>query len=135
MTPVADMRQHERVTCKPNRKESTMWLITPTGFFSVVQKADDVEAGTLTLRARVRSDLEALQARWLPDLGPITESRHTDYRFRAKAPREAVAAAMADMLRHLDYANFKNEVARVQGRDRAATYHHVWDALYPLQQG
>lgn len=110
-----------------------MWLITPTGFFSVVQKPDDVDAGTLTLRARVRSDLEALQALWLPLLGPITESRDTDYRYRAKAPREAVAAAMADMVRHLDYSNFKSEVARVQGHRRAATYHHVWDALYPLQ--
>ena len=34
-----------------------MWLITPTGFFSIVQKPGDAAANTLTVRARVRQDL------------------------------------------------------------------------------
>ena len=38
-----------------------MWLITPIGFFSIVQKSDDKTADSLTIRARVRSDLVALQ--------------------------------------------------------------------------
>ena len=66
-----------------------MWLITPLGFFSVVRKPTDVEAKTLTVRARVRSDLEALKANYLPQLGAIQESRVNDYRFRAVAPQAA----------------------------------------------
>ncbi len=38
-----------------------MWLITPTGFFSIVCKSGDIKAGTLTIRARVKSDLETAQ--------------------------------------------------------------------------
>lgn len=52
-----------------------MWIITPLGFFSIVQKPGDVPTGTLTIRARVRSDLEALKAAVLPGLGKITESK------------------------------------------------------------
>jgi len=50
-----------------------MWLITSVGFFSIVEKPDDREAGTLTIRARVREDLEALRRQFLPDLAPIQE--------------------------------------------------------------
>jgi len=38
-----------------------MWLITPIGFFNIVQKSDDKATDSLTIRARVRSDLVALQ--------------------------------------------------------------------------
>jgi 8-oxo-dGTP pyrophosphatase MutT (NUDIX family) len=110
-----------------------MWIITPLGFFSIVQKPGDVAAGTLTVRARVRSDLEALQAAVLPGLGTITESKSTDYRFRATAPRELVEAAMAKLVAQLDYSNFKNQVAKVQGTKRAHLYHGVWDVLHRMQ--
>lgn len=70
-----------------------MWLITPTGFFSIVQKPSDEAANMLTVRARVRQDLVALREQFLPGLGDIEESRSNDYRFRAVAPRTEVAAA------------------------------------------
>ena len=35
-----------------------MWLVTTNGFYSIVRKPWDREAGTLTVRARARSDLE-----------------------------------------------------------------------------
>lgn len=111
-----------------------MWLITPVGFFSVVQKPTDIPNKTLTVRARVRSDLEALKAQFLPELGAIQESRNNDYRFRATAPQAAVAAAMARLVEQLNYANFKDEVKKRQGADRAHLYHGVWDVLYELQQ-
>lgn len=110
-----------------------MWLITPVGFFSVVQKASDVAADTLTVRARVRGDLDALREQYLPNLGEVQESKTNDYRFRAVAPRADVAAAMANMVNHLQYSNFKNQVAKVQGAARAHLYHDVWDVLYRLQ--
>ena len=112
-----------------------MWLITPTGFFSVVQKPGDAQANTLTVRAHVRQDLVALREQFLPGLGEIEESRANDYRFRAVAPRAQVAAAMAEMVNRLDYGNFKSQVAKVQGPERAHLYHDVWDVLYRLQKG
>lgn len=110
-----------------------MWLITPIGFFSVVQKPSDVAGNTLTIRARLRGDLDALRAEYLPSLGETQESQHTDYRFRAVAPRAAVAQAMAEMINSLDYSNFKSRVQQVQGAARAHLYHDVWDVLYGLQ--
>ncbi len=110
-----------------------MWLITPIGFFSLVQKPGDKPNGTLTVRSRVRSDLAALKQNYLPGLGPIQESQDTDYRFRAVAPRVEVSAAMAHMVDGLDYSNFKSEVGKKQGHKRASLYHQVWDVLYHLQ--
>ena len=110
-----------------------MWLITPIGFFSVVQKHDDEASGTLTVRARVRGDLEALQEKYLPSLGPIQENVETDYSYLATAPRAEVSSAMARMIADVNYSNFKHEVAKRQGQKRSLLYHEVWDVLYRLQ--
>lgn len=111
-----------------------MWLITPVGFFSVVRKPTDIKDKTLTVRARVRSDLEALKAQYLPELESIQESKVNDYRYRAVAPQSAIAATMARLIEDVDYANFKDEVKKRQGADRAHLYHDVWDVLYRLQR-
>ncbi len=110
-----------------------MWLITPEGFFSIVEKAADKASGTLTIRARVASDLEALRRGSLLELGATTKGAGTDYRYRATAPREAIAKALARMVEGLQYSNFKNEVAKRQGHARAELYHDVWDVLYRMQ--
>ncbi len=110
-----------------------MWLITDIGFFSIVQKPGDAQKGLLTVRSRVRGDLEALIERHLPIVGPIEETSHTDYRFRAKARQADVTAAMARLAAAIDYPNFKSRVAKTQGPDRADVYHGVWDVLYGLQ--
>ncbi|WP_201451534.1 hypothetical protein [Hydrogenophaga sp. BPS33] len=111
-----------------------MWLVTPVGFFSVVRKPTDIKKKTLTVRARVRADLEALKVQFLPELSAIQESTTNDYRFRAVAPQVAVAEAMSRLVEDLDYDNFKNEVAERQGRARADLYHDVWSVLYKLQR-
>jgi len=110
-----------------------MWLMTPIGFFSIVEKPGDRAGNTLTIRARVKSDLEALGQRYLPDMGEIRDHQGTDYRYRAVAPRTSVANAMSQLTLDLDYDNFKDEVHRVQGDERARTYGEVWCALYRLQ--
>lgn len=111
-----------------------MWLVTDFGFFSVVQKPGDAEAGTLTVRARVRGDLETLRDTHLPELGPIREGAGTDYACRAQAPRAAVAAAMARAVEAIDYDNFKNSVRKRQGRERESVLHDVWTDLMKLQR-
>jgi hypothetical protein len=102
------------------------------GFFSVVQKVDDIQQGTLTIRVRVRSDLETLKQRYLPSLGEISASSSTDYRYRAKASREAFAVALSRIALDLNYSNFKDAVAVRQGKDRSHVYTSVWSALTKL---
>jgi len=110
-----------------------MWIATTLGFFSIVQKRGDAQQGMLTLRARAAGDLDALRAAVLPELGPTVAGGGTDYPFRARAPRAAVARAVAGLIGSLDYGNFKDAVAARQGAGRAAVYHDVWQALLGLQ--
>lgn len=108
-----------------------MWLITTVGFFSVVQKEGDDD---LTVRTRVASDLDALRARYLPELGPTLAHAGTDYPFRAKVGHEAMARAVAELVRDIDYANFKDEVTRRQGSLRHKVYAGVWARLLALSE-
>ena len=110
-----------------------MWILTTTGFYSIVEKPWDRPHGTLTIRTRVAGDLEALRSQ-CPELGAVAVDPDADYRFRAQAPRAAVARALSRLAESLDYDNFKNEVAQQQGRERACLYHRVWDVLGTLQQ-
>lgn len=112
----------------------TIWILTATGFYSIVEKPWDTAKGTLTVRARVRADLERLKA-YLPDMSDIIESDDSDYRFRTVADRRAVSVAMTKLVAEIDYDNFKNEVAKQRGYDRAEVYSHVWGELYRLQNG
>lgn len=106
-----------------------MWLLTDFGFFSVVEKPGDGRDGALTVRARAREDLEALRARYLPELGEIQEGGASDYEYRARVAREPLALAVAQIVRGIDYANFKSTVGARQGHERAAVYGRVWGVL------
>ena len=111
-----------------------MWLITNFGFFSVVQKPDDPKLGTLTVRSRVLEDLESLKEQYFKQtMGEIQVNAGTDYKYRAKVPREAMAGAMSQIIMELNYSNFKNSVAENQGYKRASVYSKLWDTLYNLQ--
>jgi hypothetical protein len=91
-----------------------------------------VANGTVSIRARVRADLEGLRA-YLPVMGDIIETDDSDYRYRVIAPHEAFAAAVAAMAGDIDYDNFKSVVAERQGEDRADVYSNVWADLLALQ--
>jgi 8-oxo-dGTP pyrophosphatase MutT (NUDIX family) len=111
-----------------------MWLITNFGFFSIVRKPEDVASKTLTVRGRVRADLELLRTRYLPNLGPISADAGTDYKYRATAPKADVAKALRHAAEDIDYSNFKDSVSQTQGPKRAHLYHGLWDILYELQE-
>lgn len=108
-----------------------MWLFTNIGFFSIVQKP-----GTdfLTVRARVKHDLESLSERYLPGLSPIQSKGGTDYPWRATTSHADFAAAMGRIALDIDYGNFKNEIAARQGTARAGRYGRVWEALYDMPE-
>lgn len=108
-----------------------MWIFSNLGYISVVQKPDDT---LLTLRARVASDLDRLRDEHLPTLGPTLTTGGTDYPFRAVATRDAVADAMAKMVRAIEYPNFKSEVAERLGHDRDGVLHQVWSATRKLER-
>ena len=88
-----------------------MWIQTTIGFFSIVQKPEDAERDTLTIRARSRDHLEALKASYLLESGPIQAGGGTDYPYRLVAPRHAVEDAISMAVAAIDYENFKDAVA------------------------
>lgn len=106
-----------------------MWLLTNIGFFSVVQKEN---SDYLTIRARVRNDLDNLRRNYLPDLSHSTSIAGCDYPWRATVAHDKFALALGKMVMNLHYPNFKNEVADRQGSYRAHHYHKVWSDLYHL---
>jgi hypothetical protein len=112
-----------------------VWLVTERGFYSVVDKGD--REGFLCVRARVRQDLHNLFE--LDSMNAyrdeVIETENSDYRFRVYVSREDWTAATADLAGQIDYPNFKNEVAAMQGRERERIYMGVWSALANLQRG
>jgi hypothetical protein len=108
-----------------------MWVVSKTGFYSIVSR--DASSGSLTVRARVRSDLDDLRGRYLPELSATEFNARADYSYRGYAPREAVQRAMSAIAADIDYDNFKSEIGRVQGEQREVVYHGVWSALPRLQ--
>ena len=105
-------------------------MFSKVGFFSAVQKSGDDQ---LTLRARASADLDRLRDSYLPTLGETIVGGGSDYPFRARAPRADFALAMLDAARDIDYANFKNTVAKHQGPARAHVYGKVWSPLLSLE--
>ena len=107
-----------------------MWLFTTVGFFSVVQKANQEE---LTVRARVKEDIDRLRTKYMPQLTPTVTGGGTDYPFRATISHDDFAFGLAQVAHDIRYANFKGEVARTQGVKREAAYGKVWAALQALE--
>ena len=100
-----------------------MWIFTSKSFISVVQKPGDTDL--LTVRARIKDDIENV----FPD-AKVEANKGTDYKYRAKVPREAVAKALHDQAMSVDYANFKSTVKTKKRHD---AYMSVWSAMYAAQ--
>lgn len=110
-----------------------MWIFSSVGFFSVVEKPEDRDTGMLTVRSRVKADLDALRERFMPELGPSIKGGGTDYGYRANIPREAFSEGMKRVCESIDYPNFKNAITVQQGHHRANIYSKVWTVLRPLE--
>jgi len=102
-----------------------MWIFLNNAFLSVVDKGD-ATGKTLLVRARRLKDITRVfpQADVKADLG-------TDYRFRARIDREELALRMADLVRGIDYGNFKSGV---EEQDRHDAYLKVWSAMFRFQE-
>lgn len=107
-----------------------MWVMTSIGFYSVIMKN-----GTdyLTVRARVAADLDSLRTQYMPGLSKTISYAGSDYPFRATIAREDYALGLKKLVMDIDYDNFKNEVAKKQGHERADVYADVWVDLLRLE--
>jgi 8-oxo-dGTP pyrophosphatase MutT (NUDIX family) len=110
-----------------------MWLITNFGFFSVIQKPGDMGSGMLTVRGRIKKDLEELRDKYLTDMEDIVEGTGTDFKYRARVKRTSLTNALSKIIIDLDYSNFNNSVAEKQGPERAQIYGKIRDLLHELQ--
>ena len=102
-----------------------MWIFLTDSFLSIVDKGDQTHS-TLLVRARRSGDIE----RVFPE-AQVIEGAGTDYRYRARIPRDQVADAIAESVRNIAYGNFKNQVAE---NDRHDAYFDVWRAMNRFQE-
>ena len=109
-----------------------MWLITPFGFFSIVDK-DPTGQGRLCVRARVEDDLSRLRDKYLPELSATERSQSTDYEYRAYGDREVVSRAVSQMALDIDYPNMKAAAELQLGIERELIYTRAWSALLALK--
>ncbi|WP_413891450.1 hypothetical protein [Candidatus Aalborgicola defluviihabitans] len=89
-----------------------MWIFTSKSFISIVQKPGDTDL--LTVRARIKSDIEAV----FPG-AKVEVNKGTDYKYRAKVPRQAVATAVRSG-HGFELSNFKSTVKK------RSTTRHIW---------
>lgn len=108
-----------------------MWIfVADVGFFSIVQ--DDFDL--LVVRARVRSDLDALRTRYLPALSATEVTSTRDYPYRGYCRPEDWAFAAARLALAIRYRNFKAEVLRTQGVAREELYARVWATMLGAEE-
>ena len=100
-----------------------MWIMTNNGYLSIVSK--DCGPAELLVRARRAGDIE----RVFPD-AKVTRNTNSDYLYRTVLPRDVVKQALAAMIDHIDYPNFKDSV---EDRSLHAAYVSVWCAMAGLQ--
>ncbi len=115
-----------------------MWTFTRYGFYSTVQARDATGKyelpGVLSVRARLRSHLEALTERFpefLPPAGAIIETWRADYRYRLLVDRYDWADVVSELAREIDYTNFKNECP---DPDYHKWLNSVWGAGFRAQE-
>jgi hypothetical protein len=102
-----------------------MWIFLPNAFLSIVDKSDPT-GKTLLVRGRVLGDIERVFPK-----AKIEVDAGTDYRFRARLPREEVVNVIADSVRNINWKNFKNQVHE---HERHKAYEDCWQSMYTLQE-
>jgi hypothetical protein len=103
-----------------------MWIFSKVGFYSVVQKPGQ---SYLTVRSRVREDLENLRETYIPGLSVIMAGGGTDYPYRALISHKHFGNGLAEMGNDIHYSNFKNEVAS-NDMARANVYGNFWSNMH-----
>jgi hypothetical protein len=112
-----------------------MWLMTKYGFFSIVNawksKDEKVPAtDKMMVRCRNSDHMVCLRERFASHLGQaeIITTENTDYPCRIIISSETAAHIMQELVKEMDYINFKNEVAEKRPKDKSyvSFLHDVW---------
>lgn len=105
-----------------------MWMVTTTGFYSVVS------AGKGRVQVRARDRLDLMQLRWRFKLrNRIVSTPHADYPFRMFLPAAKWPVIAGKLAKDAaGYTNFKDAVAQGDA-ERAEVYHGVWRALRDIE--
>jgi hypothetical protein len=107
-----------------------MWLATQHGFFSIVQKEEDL----FFIRARVRGDLENIVKLLAVEM-EIHEWPKADYRYRLMIDLEGLLELMVFLTTTIDYPNFKARIyEREEQSHKLPAYHHIWSTMAELQR-
>jgi len=117
-----------------------MWLFTRYGFYSIAcasKENGSIDAETMMIRARDIDHLKRLQKRFptITDTEIVTLPDR-DYRYRLMAPKNVWTAIVAELAQEQEWANFKHEAARYQGRSGSHyshALHQVWGVMHDLQ--
>jgi hypothetical protein len=109
-----------------------MWLFTECGFFSATRSAE--HPAKMQVRARVRSDLEELMARYCDAPLPILEWPDRDYPYRVLMEVSQWSDIVSRMCTDVNYSNFKDRVKACQGSARAWLYSRIWSIMYEAEQ-
>jgi hypothetical protein len=113
-----------------------MWLITTSGFLSIVQNLNSMSPDdALLVRGRVRADLKRF-ADFATGEGArpaVVESPDADYGFRLTTSRDVLAAFVTERVAALDYPNFKSEIYK-SDPVRERVYEDAWAVLHGLRK-
>jgi hypothetical protein len=109
-----------------------MWLVTETGFISVVQKKTSDER--LTVRSRDPHSLLAVcEKLGLDPVQKISLTLDTDYPYRMWLTREQVQDFVVDSVENIDYSNFKDRITDRRGRVWHDALMNVWCSLLAVE--
>ena len=106
-----------------------MWIVTTSGFLSVVK--DRKDPNNLQVRARVREDILA----HFPD-AQVFVAHGGDYRHRAVISKADVAAKIAEMILDINYdSHFKDVAIKTSPKssNRYAAYYGAWTSFAKMQ--
>jgi hypothetical protein len=108
-----------------------MWLITQTGFISLVQ--DRKDPSQVWVRARIKEDI----AQTFPAYADrIVTKIGADYIYRLIVPKDVAALAMWNAVQDVDYDSHAKEVMNRRSHPnpkRMSAYYKIWNALAELQ--
>lgn len=108
-----------------------MWIMTTTGFFSIVQNRFNPEDPTdMLVRSRSEDDINDFAERLMKLTGKEVQPWHSttsDYPYRLTAHKDDVAKVVFEYANEIDYTNFKNAVKSYQHKD---AYSDVWEVMF-----
>ena len=114
-----------------------MWIFLNNAFVSIVDErakksgkknARPLYGDMLVVRARKQGDIQRAFGKEVK----VERTEGTDYRFRARLPRQVVANTIAQHVSAIDYGNFKDSVGQ-SDHQRHAAYSRVWGVMLDLQ--